>query len=62
MYDQNLLDVVWDLVKGWDVEICEVLWVEVSVYGLYVKVGDINMYDFVCEVFVISEVGLKVCV
>lgn len=55
MYDSGVFDVVWDIVKEWDVEICEVLCVVVLEWGLVVEVNGIKMIDFVCEIVLIVE-------
>ena len=59
IYDQNALDAVWDLAKGWSAETRENMRVAASVDGLAANVDGVNMHALAKEVVEISEAGLK---
>lgn len=62
IYDQLVLDVVWDLCCGWSVEQCNGLWVVVVCDGFVGEYDGLYLYDIVCDVLEIVEYGLKNCV
>ena len=57
-YEQDSLDVAWDLVKDWDAEAREALRVAASVDGLHAKVGNIDMHELSKSVLDIAHAGL----
>lgn len=59
MYDQDALDAVWDLARGWDAETREAWRVAASVDGLQAQVGGVKMHDLAREVVAIADAGLK---
>lgn len=59
LYDSEVLDAAWDLVRDWDLAERERLRREVPRHALKTKIADTTMRAFALEILKLSETGLR---